>query len=407
MEIPTLTNKQARRFLLAYQDLYPPRRLRGEEGVLSYIRKAGCIQFDPLHVAGHNHELVLQARVGDFTSKMLARLLYKDRKLIDGWDKNMSIYPTEDWPYFRRRREDFARHIGARYRKAEPVKPRVRKAIEEHGPLSSLELEFDEKVDWWWGPTRLARMALESMCFAGEVVVHHKIHTRKVYDLACRYIPEDVFYAPEPNPTESQYHDWLVARRVGSIGLLWDRPGDAWLGTGLKSAGRHAAFDRLLEAGKIREFHVQGFEHPLYMPAGAESLLDEMSGGGEPSPQTAFLAPLDNMLWDRRLIQALFGFDYKWEVYTPVDQRRYGYYVLPVLYGDRFVARCEPVRDRKTKTLTLKNWWWEDGVRPSKRMGAALARCMKKYMRYMEVDRLALGDGVTDRKGMEWVKDMV
>lgn len=406
MEIPTLTNRQARRFILTYQDLYPPRKLRGKEGILSYIRKVGCIQYDPLHVAGHNHELVLQSRVGAFSPRMLYRLLYQDRKLLDGWDKNMSIYPVADWPCFRRGREGFAAHMNARYRQAEPIIPQVRRAIEERGPLSSLDLDHDEVVDWWWSPTRLARVALECMYFTGEVVVHHKVHTRRVFDLAHRQIPADILDAPDPNPTDDQYHDWLTARRIGSIGLLWNRPGDAWLGTGLKAEGRNGAFARLLEAGSIQEVHVEGIEHPLYMPVGAMPLMDGVLEGREPAPQAVFLAPLDNMLWDRRLISALFGFDYKWEVYTPAAQRKYGYYVLPVLYGDRFVARCEPVRDRKEKTLTLLNWWWEDGVRPSKRMGAALARCMKKYMRYMGVDTLVLGEGVPEMRGMAWAEQM-
>lgn len=405
MEI-SLTNKQARRFVLAYQGLYPPRKLRGKDGVLAYIRKAGCIQYDPLHVAGHNHELVLHARVGDFTSGMLRRLLYGERRLIDGWDKNMSIYATEDWPYFRRRREAFAANMNARYRQAEPIIPQVRQALEARGPLSSLDLEYDKVVDWWWSPTRLARVALDCMYFSGEIVVHHKVHTRKVYDLACRCIPEGILRAPEPNPAEAAFHDWLTLRRTGSIGLLWNRPGDAWLGTELSSGEREAAFTRLLDGGKIRTIRVEGVDYPLYIRTEDMPLLEWIVVGGESAPQASFIAPLDNMLWDRRLIQTLFGFDYKWEVYTPISQRKYGYYVLPVLYGDRFVARCEPVRDRREKTLTLLNWWWEEGVRPSGRMGAALGRCMKKYMRFMGVKRLVLGDGIDDVAGMEWVREM-
>jgi uncharacterized protein YcaQ len=405
MEI-SLANKEARRFILTYQGLYPPRKLRGKDGVLAYIRRAGCIQYDPLHVAGHNHELVLHARVGDFTPRMLARLLYGERRLIDGWDKNMSIYAIGDWPYFRRRREDFAEHIGARYKKAAPIVPQVRRALLERGPLSSLDLEYDEVIDWWWSPTRLARVALDIMYFTGEVAVHHKVHTRKVYDLACRCIPEEILNTPEPNPTEDAFHDWFALRRIGSLGLLWKRPGNAWLGTELSSGAREAAFDRLLDSGKIREIRVEGMEYPLYIRTEDMPLLEQVTERGESAPQASFIAPLDNLIWDRRLMQTLFGFDYTWEVYTPVPQRKYGYYVLPVLYGDRFVARCEPVRDRKEKTLTLLNWWWERGVRPSKRMGAALSRCMKKYMRFMEVEKLVLGDGVGDMKGMEWVREV-
>ena len=107
-----ITKAHARRFLLAYQGLWPPDAFQGKPGILDYIRRVGCIQFDPLNIAGHNPELVLQARVEGFRPAMLKELLYEERKLIDGWDKMMSIYCVEDWPYFRRWREAARRSSG-------------------------------------------------------------------------------------------------------------------------------------------------------------------------------------------------------------------------------------------------------------------------------------------------------
>src|SRR5512145_501260 len=148
----TLTQSQARRFLLAYQNLWPPRSLVGKTGALDFIRRAGCIQFDPLDIAGKNPELVLQSRVQDFTPSMLDELLYTDRKLVDGWDKQMSIYPVEDWPYLRRRREDAKRQFRSTEAVGE-IAPKIRAEIEQRGPLSSIDLEHKEKVAWWWAPT--------------------------------------------------------------------------------------------------------------------------------------------------------------------------------------------------------------------------------------------------------------
>jgi len=105
METRTITKQQARHTILAHQGLWPPYALEGKAGVLEYIHRVGCIQFDPLNIVGRNPELVLQARVAGFQPVMLQELLYKDRRLLDGWDKNMSIYGVEDWPYFHRRRE--------------------------------------------------------------------------------------------------------------------------------------------------------------------------------------------------------------------------------------------------------------------------------------------------------------
>ncbi|HMM21222.1 MAG TPA: crosslink repair DNA glycosylase YcaQ family protein [Selenomonadales bacterium] len=380
---PLLSKQQARRFLLAHQELWPPHGLSGKEGVLRFIRRAGCIQFDPLNIVGHNQELVLQSRVKDFRPGMLTGLLYGDRRLLDGWDKNMSIYPVEDWPCFARCREADRRSLADRCPQALSVAPMIKRHIEEHGPVSSADLPLAETVDWPWAPTRLSRAALESMYFWGDLVVHHKVHTRKIYDLADRHLPAGIFAAPDPNQTEADYHDWYVLRRLGGIGLVADRSGEAWLGiTGLKAQQRSAAFARLLERGKIRAVRVEGLAAPLYFRTQDKPALDRVLAGDQPPARAAVLAPLDNLLWDRRLIKELFDFDYRWEVYKPAGDREFGYYVLPVLYGDRLIARFEPGRDKKGGMLIIKNWWWEPGVKPTARLRAALGRCFTKFLAF-------------------------
>lgn len=386
-----MTKRQARRFLLAHQGLWPPYELEGKSGVIETLRRVGCIQFDPLDIVGRNPELVLQARVSDFRPVMLRELLYEDRKLLDGWDKNMSIYGVADWPYFRRRRESALRYYGESSRPATAILPQIRKAIEERGPLSSIDLDFDQTVDWSWAPTRIARAALESMYSWGELIVHHKVHTRKVYDFASRHIPEKLLSATDPNETEEQYHDWRVLRRIGGVGLLWGKSGDAWLGIpGIKSKERTAVLTRLLEQGKVVEVRVEGIGPPFYMRSEDKPRLSQTLDSDSPSPRATVMAPLDNLLWDRRLAKELFDFDYVWEVYKPVAERRWGYYVLPILYGDRFVARFEPGRDKESGALMIKNWWWESGIIPSKRMRSALRRCFKRFLRYLGTDALRM-----------------
>ena len=136
---------------------------------------------------------------------MLQELLYEDRKLVDAWDKMMAIYRTGDWPYLHYRQREAAR-LSAR-RNTDAIKeiiPRVRRAIEERGPLSSIDLDHDRKVDWAWGPTRLAKVALENMYYTGELIIHHKVHTRRFYDLASRHIPKEIFNAPDPHETQEE-----------------------------------------------------------------------------------------------------------------------------------------------------------------------------------------------------------
>ncbi len=405
-----LSKSQARRFILAHQGLWPPRALKGESGVLEYLRRVRCIQFDPLNIVGHNHELVLQARVSDFRPFMTESLLYGGKRaLVDGWDKMMSIYPIEDWPFFRRRREAARRYFGADSRPAVRLMPEILKAIEERGPLSSIDLDHDEVVDWPWAPTRAARAALESMYFWGELVIHHKVHTRKVYDLSRRHVPKRLLDAPDPNPGEEEFRDWYVLRRIRSIGLLWGRSGEAWLDIpGVKSKERTAVLSGLLEQRKIVSVEVEGIPSPLYLSARDRRLLEAArdggrDGGAASKPRAAILAPLDNLLWDRNLLRALFGFDYVWEVYKPKSQRRFGYYVLPVLYGERFVARFEPGRDADSGALLVKRWWWEPETRVTDAMRTAILRCFREFLRYLGAEEMRIEKAAAKEAGLSWL----
>jgi len=332
---------------------------------------------------GHNPELVLQSRVADFRPEFLEALLYRRRLLVDYWDKQMGIWPVEDWPFFRRRREAFRARLAGKDGPSRMF-PQVLRAIGERGPLSSIDIEGDGRVRWPWGPARIARAALEGLYWQGDLVIHHRVHTRKFYDLAERHIPARFLDAPDPNGPDGDFRERFVLRRLGSVGLLWARSSEAWLEIpGVKSGERKAILPRLVERGEAEELRVEGIGLPLYAPAGAARRARET-----PEPRASVVAPLDNLLWDRGLVRALFGFDYVWEVYKPVPERRYGYYVLPVLYGDRFVARFEPGRDGGTGEPAVKRWWWEEGVPRTADLRAALRDCFRSFASYLGADRV-------------------
>jgi uncharacterized protein len=403
-----ITKIQARRFLLAYQGLLPPRKLKGKTGILAFIRQVGCIQYDPLDIVGNNPDLVLQSRVQGYRREMLKELLYEDRKLLDGWDKMMAIYPVEDWPYFKRTRESFAKNRSRGVEAIDAVLPKVREALEAKGPLSSRELALGEALEWDWGwPASLARAALESMYFMGELLIHHRVHTRKYYDFAHRLVEEAVLEAPDPNPTEEAYQDWYVSRRIGSVGMLWNRAGEAWLSLGsIKSPQRGRVIERLLKRGELLQVQVEGIRDPFYLRDQDEGVLLEAMRMDELEKRAALIAPLDNLLWDRRMLKELFDFDYRWEVYVPAEKRRYGYYVLPLLYGDRFIARFEPVKDKKRGVLAVKNWWWEKGVNPSDEIKAALGECMRSFFEYSGAEQLEVAGEARAQVGMDWLTEM-
>ena len=402
-----LTKKQARQFMLAHQKIMPAQKLQGKEGILEYIRHVGCIQFDPLNVVGYNPYLVLQSRIKNFKSEYLQELLYSDRKLLDGWDKNMSIYALEDWPYFSRYREKAYRRHGGESNSISKILPEIRDALEQNGPLSSIDLKFDTIVDWSWAPTRAARAALESMYFWGELIIHHKVGTRKVYDFAEKYLPSELLSMPDPNITIGQYFEWKVKRRIGAVGLLWECSGDAWLGISwMKSEQRFDAFSRLKEKGEVMKIEVEKIKHPLYIRKEEVALLHEILEKSDVEPQASFIAPLDNLLWDRKLIKEIFGFEYVWEVYKPISERRYGYYVLPVLYGDRFVARFEPKFNKKTGKLEIINWWWEPDVFVSEEMKRGLIRCFGQFLNYLGATGIKYISESDAVKNLKWLQEI-
>ena len=379
-----LTLDEAKRFILYKQGLLGEHRFSGKEGVLDFVRQAGCIQFDPIDVCGKNAELVLQSRVSGFTKKMLYELLYEDRKLLDNWDKNLSIIPVENWPNFKRDRDWHFEHERS-FDEIQKACEKIKAVITEHGAVCSADLGMSEKGDWYWTSTKLSRAALEHMYFRGELAIHHKKKSLKYYDLIERCLPRKVLETADPYPDDFEHKKWRVLERIGALGLLWNRPSDAWLGIGdLKSDMRNQIFDSLLAEGKIIPVQVEGIKHKLYCLKDDEQIAEIVKGTGIANGKSRceFIAALDNMMWDRNLIKAIWNFDYKWEIYTPAAQRKYGYYVLPILYGENLIGRIEMVFDKKTKKLEVKNIWYEDGFKVTKKIEGAVESSIKRFEKF-------------------------
>jgi hypothetical protein len=380
-----IDRETARRFLLFHHDLLPPRAMRGKPGVKAFLKRVGCIQYDTINVVGRNPDLVLQSRIQGYSPALLESMLYADRSLVDGWDKLASIYLIGDWPYFRRQRERM--YIAHQARSSGPVamEEAVRRRIAEEGPLSSLDFDGqgEDRVDWFWGSTKMARATLEILFAKGELGIHHRVGTRRVFDLSENLLPESILNAGDPNTSIEEYHDWHTSRRIGSLGLAAHRSGEFWLGIhGLRAPQRATSLRRLCEREELIPIAVDGVNTtPLF--ARAKDWARFGSRDFDPPDAAAFIAPLDNLIWDRRLIAELFGFDYTWEVYKPPASRAYGYYVLPVLYKTRFVARMEGRLDRTQGQLRLLGWWWEPGVAPDSRMIAALRPAFVEFAAYL------------------------
>lgn len=386
-----ITKQQARQFILARQGLIGDYRFIGKEGALGFVKQAGCIQYDPVDACGKNAELTLQSRVKGFKKEMLHELLYKDRQLIDYADKELSIWPVEDWPYFSSYRER-SRNLGETFEGLDKLKDQAVEYIRENGPVCSSSLPIEGEIFWhssmhwsgnWQKPSPAARSVLEQLYTDGDLVIHHKQGSRKYYDLADKYISSDILEAENPCMDEDSFLCWRVLRRIGAVGLLWDKNSTAFLGIDINAETRKRIFDILEEAGRISSVMVEGIKTRFVYRAEDDSLMDAVTAGeADMKPRMSFIAPLDPMLWDKSLILSVFDFQYSWEIYTPADKRKYGYYTLPIVYGDRFVGRIDTTADRKNGILHVKGLWWEEGVRQTKKLNEILERTVRRFARF-------------------------
>ncbi|MBR5995627.1 MAG: YcaQ family DNA glycosylase [Eubacteriaceae bacterium] len=394
----TMTREQARRFILSKQGLLGKYRFAGKEGAYQYVRQSGCIQYDPVDVCGKNAELTLQSRVRGFTRKMLAELLYKDRLLVDYTDKALSIWPSEDWPYFSVYRDRSKTH-GAGFPEIPELEEQAVAYIRENGPVTSDSLPVEGKVFWhssmhwsgnWHGASPAARSVLEQLYTDGVLIIHHKSGSRKFYDLADRYFSRDLLEAKNPCTEGMAFCKWRIRRRIGAVGLLWNRRSDAFIGIEMTADQRDAAFEKLEEDGTILKAAVEGIRFPLYfltedLPLAEAVLADTI----DRKPRLEFLAPLDPMLWDRKLIEAIWDYQYTWEIYTPAEKRKFGYYVLPMVYGEKMAGRIEAAADRKAKTLVIKNVWYEAGFSQTKKLDAAVDSAVRRLAKFNDCQWIA------------------
>ena len=334
------------------------------------MNRVGSLQFDPLEVAGRNHDLVLLARIAGYRREWTDRWLYAERALYETYNKMLSIVPTAELPWYRltwdRNREE---HDGGTFDEHAPLVEELLSRVRDHGPLLPRDVGPRATIDWYWRPTNRVRAILEALAEAGILGIARRERNLRVYDLVERLFPAELLATRVPERDQRMHR---LLSRYRAHGLLGSGgQSELWYGTGRNVRERAELRAELVATGRLVPVQVEGVkgerfvvgdEIPILEQAERELAAGDPPGGVEPG--VAFMAPLDSFCWDRNLLRSLFDFDYVWEVYVPAAKRRWGYYVLPILYGDRLVGRIEPRIDRKAKTLRVVGLWWEPGFDP-------------------------------------------
>jgi uncharacterized protein YcaQ len=394
----------ARRFLVSRHLLAPARsQAAGLAGVRAVFERLGSIQFDPLAVAGRNHDLVLHARVRDYDPAWTSELLYQRRELFEAYNKGLSLLPTSELPWHRHTWDEYRdRHADATFVRHAQTVELVLGRIREEGPLCSLDFERRAAIDWYWGPTGEVRATLEALAEAGVIGLARREGNRRYYDLIERLYPASLL--AEERPDREQRRHRLLSR-YRAHGLLGEAgQSELWYGIGparLRKTDAPGTITRtelraeLVAAGELVPVSVEavrGMRFVLAAEVPALRAAERSVARGEPlaQPSVAFLAPLDPLVWDRQLLRSLFDFDYVWEVYVPEHKRRWGYYVLPLLWGDRLVGRIEPRIDRAGRCVRILGTWWQEGFVPQREEAfvPAMHDALAAYARFGGVTRI-------------------
>jgi uncharacterized protein YcaQ len=377
--VQPVTLAQLRRFVVAHQRYAGRFRRARAADVEASIRRLSCVQLDSISAVERSHRLTLTSRVGWYRPGTTSRLLGTGRA-FEYWAHEACLCPIEDFPVFKRRMEALRdHHWWGRERTDRDTEKLVLEALRERGPLPSRAFEGSGSGSggmWNWKP---AKRALEHLFAAGEVVVAGRQAFQRLYDLPERVIPKE--YLDAPIPTEDEFRRALVLRAVEGRGAVTDAGIADHFRLGGGARGVRPAVDALVGEGLVRRVAVEDGGPPVVVPAATE--LDGVVPGGG-----VLLSPFDNLLWDRAFVERVFGFRHVIEVYKRQHERVYGYYVLPLLIGDRLVGRADLKAERADGVLRLRAFHPEPGMRPSKRLDEALDRALLRLARTIELERV-------------------
>jgi len=397
----------ARRFLAERHMLLPPRQLPASKGsVLALVERLGSLQFDPVDLAGRSHEIVCHARIDGFEPRWVDELLYAKvpahRALVEQYNGVLVIVPTSELTYYRRpadrRRERYWRD--GTYKRLKPWADTIMQRITNEGALSSADFGPSKSVEWSWGKTPAYRAALEMLQLAGLLHLARREGSRRWFDLAERLIPRNVL---ERRVSEEEQIEHTFLARHRDLGLA--SANGVWVQNDWPLK-RKELVQRLVGRGALLEIEIAGLPGVWRIPGPERFALEaamRATAGTRPSAAdpnaVTLLSPLDPLIHDRKRLEALYNFHYRWEIYTPERKRIFGPYAMPIHAGDQIVGRIQLHRDARVNgaSLSVDDLWWERGARPNTHLDG-LATAIRAHQRLLGMSAGTISLSLADRR---------
>jgi uncharacterized protein YcaQ len=397
----TITIETARRFILGKQGLWPGRRWRGIEGTEQAMRAMEYLQLDPLRIIARSQDITLHSRVLDYMPGMWEDLAYQQRKFFD-WGGWLAVRPMDELPHWRvvMRRERDGDYGDSRIHRmasdhADAINE-MRAILRERGTVSNRDFEMATRTRTQsYRGRKDSALALYYLWRTGEVMTHHRENFERVYALTETVAPASLIRESD----EAEADRFLLRKEASFFGLSpLRRTADAFHGRGEPDRSAKKMLEAMVADGDLIEVQVEGWKRVHYALGSDAEALREVSAGRVPkawapletttSEEVVFLAPLDHVS-ARGRAKELFGFDYVWEVYKPEHQRRFGYYTLPILWGNRLVARFDSKLDRTINTFVILGLWLEDeALGNDEAFAEALACGFARFVRFLGASKL-------------------
>jgi len=387
----------ARRFILGKQGLWPGRRWRGLKGTEQAMRAIEYLQLDPLQIIARSQDITLHSRVLDYKPGMWEKVTYEQRKFFD-WGGWLAVRPMAELPHWRvvmRREGEQQTRIRALGHEHAQAVVEMRSILKERGTVSNRDFEMATRTRTQsYRGRKDSALALYYLWRIGEVMTHHRERFERVYALTETVAPENLNY----ESSEAQADRFLFKKEVSFSGLArLKRVADSFF-RGVPFEKSKQIVESMLADGEFIEVKVEGWKEGYYALGSDAKVLRDLSAGRVPtawkpvetttSEEVLFLAPLDQVS-ARGRAKVLFGFDYIWEVYKPEHLRKFGYYTLPVLWGDRLVARFDSKLDRITNTFIILGLWLEDKtLGKDEAFAEALARGFARFVTFLGASKL-------------------